>query len=99
MKTLLITGAAGGVGRFMRRELAGRYALRLSDRAPLGDLLPGESFEQADVARLDHMLRVTAGVDAILHLGAWSVEGVYDYQWRADSYKAHQAMIKFVVHM
>ncbi len=64
MKTLLITGAAGGVGRFLRRELAGRYALRLSDRAPITDLQPGETFDQADVARIDHMLRITAGVDA-----------------------------------
>jgi outer membrane autotransporter protein len=31
--------------------------------------------------------------------GAWSVEGVYDYQWRTDSYKAHQAMIKFAVRL
>jgi len=31
--------------------------------------------------------------------GAWSVEGVYDYQWRADSYKAHQAMIKLAVRL
>jgi uronate dehydrogenase len=75
MKTLLITGAAGGVGRFLRRELAGRYALRLSDRTPITDLQPGETFERADVASTDHMLRVTAGVDAILHLGAWSIEG------------------------
>lgn len=31
--------------------------------------------------------------------GAWSIEAVYDYQWRADSFKAHQAMIKFAVRM
>jgi outer membrane autotransporter protein len=31
--------------------------------------------------------------------GIWSVEGVYDYQWRSDSYKAHQAMLKFVMHL
>jgi outer membrane autotransporter protein len=31
--------------------------------------------------------------------GAWSVEGVYDYQWRSDRYKAHQAMINFVARL
>ena len=31
MKTVLITGAAGDVGTHLRRELAGRYRLRLSD--------------------------------------------------------------------
>jgi hypothetical protein len=31
MKTALITGAPGGIGTHLRRELAGHYALRLSD--------------------------------------------------------------------
>src|SRR5918997_2671171 len=31
MKTVLITGAGGGVGTLLRRELAGKYTLRLSD--------------------------------------------------------------------
>ena len=35
MKTVLITGAAGDVGTHLRRELAGKYSLRLSDRRPL----------------------------------------------------------------
>jgi uronate dehydrogenase len=78
MKTLLITGAAGGVGRFLRTELAGRYALRLSDVAPINELRPGETFLAGDVARLDDMLRIAPGADAILHLGAWSVEGDWD---------------------
>ena len=41
---------------------------------------------------------VGAGV-VFANSGAWSIEGVYDYQWRTDSFKAHQAMIKFVVHL
>ena len=32
MKTVLITGAAGDVGTYLRRELAGKYKLRLSDK-------------------------------------------------------------------
>ncbi|PWT71634.1 MAG: UDP-glucose 4-epimerase [Proteobacteria bacterium] len=75
MKTLLITGAAGSIGGHLRRELAGRYALRLSDLKPIKLLAPGESFVKGDVAKLSDMLRITKGVDAILHLGAWSVEG------------------------
>ena len=31
MKTILITGAAGDVGTHLRRELAGKYVLRVSD--------------------------------------------------------------------
>jgi hypothetical protein len=25
----------------------------------------------------------------------WSLEAVYDYEWRSDSYSAHQGMVKF----
>ncbi|TMH50541.1 MAG: NAD(P)-dependent oxidoreductase, partial [Betaproteobacteria bacterium] len=44
MKKILITGAAGDVGSHLRRELAGRYALRLSDIRPIRDLAKGEEF-------------------------------------------------------
>ena len=74
MKTLLITGAAGDVGTHLRRELAGRYRLRLSDRRavkPSG----GQKFAKADIAKMADALRITKGVDAIVHLGGYSVEG------------------------
>ena len=69
MKTVLITGAAGDVGTHLRRELAGRYKLRLSDIKPIKNLAPGETFMRGDVAKMADMLRVTKGVDAIVHLG------------------------------
>lgn len=78
MKTLLITGAAGGVATLLRRELAGRYRLRLSDLRPVKPNAPGESFTKADVASLRDALRISRGVDAILHLGAHSVEGDWE---------------------
>jgi len=31
--------------------------------------------------------------------GSWSVEGVYDFAWRANSYRAHQAMLKVVMRL
>ena len=78
MKTLLITGAAGDVGTHLRRELAGRYRLRLSDVKPITDLAPGEEFMRADIASMDELAQVTRGVDAIVHLGGFSVEGPWD---------------------
>jgi len=84
MKTILITGAGGGIGTHLRRELAGKYALRLSDIRPLKRLAPGEQFVAGDLARLDHMLRATKGVDAIVHLGGYSVEGAWEDILRAN---------------
>ncbi len=78
MKTVLITGAAGNVGSHLRRELAGRYNLRLSDIVAVKDISPGEKQARGDVAKMADMLRVTKGVDAIVHLGGFSAEGPWE---------------------
>ncbi|HKW37009.1 MAG TPA: NAD(P)-dependent oxidoreductase [Burkholderiales bacterium] len=84
MKKILITGAAGDVGGHLRRELAGRYALRLSDIRSVAELSPGEEFVRGDCAKLRDMLRVTRDVDAVVHLGGFSVEGPWDVILRAN---------------
>jgi uronate dehydrogenase len=75
MKRVLITGAAGGIGRHLRRLLAGAYpTLRLSDRAPVTELGRGEEFVPAaleDAAALDNAV---AGMEGIVHLGGMAVE-------------------------
>ena len=78
MKTILITGAAGGIGGHLRRELAGKYRLRLSDIRPLKALAKGESFVRADITKLADLVRATKGVDAVVHLGGHSVEGGWE---------------------
>jgi len=75
MKTILITGAAGDIGTHLRRELAGTYALRLSDIRPIKKLVAGETSVPGDIASMRDMLRATKGVDAIVHLGGVSAEG------------------------
>ncbi len=84
MKTVLLTGAAGSVGSMLRPELAGKYRMRLSDLRPIKKLLPDESFALGDVGRLSDMLRVTKGVDAIIHLGGFAVEGPWETILRAN---------------
>jgi uronate dehydrogenase len=78
MKTVLVTGACGDVGTHLRRELAGRYRLRLSDARPLKDKARGETFAKADISRMADAKRITKGVDAIVHLGGYSVEGPWE---------------------
>ena len=84
MKTILITGAAGDVGTHLRRELADKYRLRLSDIKPIKARAQGEQFVPGDIANLADMLRVTKSVDAIVHLGGFSVEGPWDMILRAN---------------
>ena len=75
---LLLTGAAGGLGKALRERLkANCSVLRLSDRLDFG--APGNSEEVvladlADAAAVDSMV---AGVEAIVHLGGISVEGPF----------------------
>ena len=75
MQTVLVTGAAGGIGTRLRALLKGVYPrMRSSDiRRPSG-LAPDETFVEADLADLSQVERVVAGVDGIVHLGGVSVE-------------------------
>jgi len=79
MKRLLITGAAGGMGRVMRGKLAGLAEIvRLNHRAPIKDLGANEEFALADLADRDAVDRAVAGVDGIVHLGGVSTEAAFD---------------------
>jgi uronate dehydrogenase len=83
MKTVLITGATGDVGSYLRRELAGKYRLRLSDKRILKKN-KGETFMRADISKMADALRITKGVDAIVHLGGYSVEGPWEAIHKAN---------------
>ena len=89
MKTILVTGAAGDVASHLRRELAGRYRLRLSDRRPITELAPGETFVTADISVMEGLADVVRGVDAIVHLGGFSVEGPWETILQANIVGTH----------
>ena len=76
---LLLTGAAGGLGKVLRARLKPfAYVLRVSDREPLGAPGAGEEIVQCDLADREAVLGMVEGVDAILHLGGISVEARFD---------------------
>ncbi len=79
MKTILMTGAAGRIGTFLRPELAGKYKLRLSDITPIRDLKHGETFVRADISKMSDALKITKGVDAVMHFGGQSGEHDWDH--------------------
>lgn len=66
MSTVLITGAAGGVARYLRPGLSAAHTLRLTDRRPL----PDADTIVGDLADADFARSVVEGVDAIVHLAA-----------------------------
>jgi uronate dehydrogenase len=83
MQRVLITGAAGGIGRALRDTLRGVYpVLRLSDRAPLAPARPRdqgvEEIDQTDIADMAQVERMVAGVDGIVHLGGISGENTWE---------------------
>ncbi len=78
LKTILITGATGDVGTHLRRELAGKYVLKVSDLRSLKKINREEKFARADISKFSDALRITKGVDAVVHLGGYSVEGPWD---------------------
>ena len=75
MQRVLITGASGGIGRRLRKLLAGRYGtIRLSDRIVPNDLGPNEAFVTAELTDLAALETAATGMDGIVHLGGMAVE-------------------------
>ncbi|MFN9776043.1 MAG: NAD-dependent epimerase/dehydratase family protein [Burkholderiales bacterium] len=77
---VLLTGAAGDVGNRLRPLLLAEYgALRLSDlREPATPPGPGETFVRADLADPAQVAAIVEDIDAIVHLGGFSVEGPWE---------------------
>ncbi|MFE2498063.1 NAD-dependent epimerase/dehydratase family protein [Streptomyces scopuliridis] len=81
-RTVLLTGAAGGLGTLMRGLLpAYGYELRLFDATPI----EGEPDAiTADLADKEALREAVQGVDAIIHLAGISLESTFDKILRAN---------------
>ena len=76
---LLLTGAAGALGRVLRPRLAPlARTLRVSDLADLGAAAAGEEVQRADLADKAAVHELLRGVQAVVHLGGVSVEGPFE---------------------
>jgi uronate dehydrogenase len=78
-RRLLLTGAAGNLGRQLRGVL-GNWAdvVRLSDIAPIGEVAEHEEAASVDLADREGVHALMQGVDAVVHLGGISVEAPFD---------------------
>lgn len=74
-KRLLLTGAAGNLGRELRPRLKNYCdVLRLSHRSEMGAPAPGEEIEIASLEDKTQMMHLLKGVDAVVHMGGVSTE-------------------------
>lgn len=75
---LLLTGAAGGIGRQLRPRLRPWCrTLRVSDIADLGAAAPGEELQPARLEDAAAVHALLDGVQAVVHLGGISVEAAW----------------------
>ncbi len=72
MKKLVLTGAAGRLGSYLREPLTGLCdELVSTDIAEnIGKLYTGESYVRADLAEMDQIAPVLEGADMVVHFGA-----------------------------
>ncbi len=80
MKKLVLTGAAGRLGSYLREPLT-----KLADELvstdiaeDIGTLYAGESYVQADLADLDAMIEILKDADMVVHFGAIGDEAPFE---------------------
>ncbi len=78
-KPLVLTGAAGWLGRHLRPHLAKREGgLRSTDIVDFGPALPGEEIVLADLSDAAAVDRVVAGASGVVHFGGIRIEDSFD---------------------
>ncbi len=80
MKKIVLTGAAGRLGSYLREPMS-KWADELVSTDivdDIGTLYPGESYQQGDLASMDDMLRVLEGAEMVVHMGAYADEGPFE---------------------
>jgi len=79
MQKILVTGAAGDIGSRLRKLLKGVYpSIRWSDIRKPDDLSADEEFAAADLSQMAQVEKIVDGIEGIVHLGGFSVEGPWD---------------------
>ncbi|MFO1090726.1 MAG: NAD(P)-dependent oxidoreductase [Hyphomicrobiales bacterium] len=80
LKRLVLTGAAGRLGSYLREPLTKLCEELVSSDivADIGKLYPRERYVRADLAQLDDMLGLLQGADMVVHFGAIGDEAPFD---------------------
>ena len=79
MKNILITGAAGQIGKVLRAGLKGRYRLiRCLDLGVQAPATAGEEVIQGDIRDLAVLDQAMSGIDCVVHLAGVPVEDTWE---------------------
>jgi uronate dehydrogenase len=80
MKRIVLTGAAGRLGSYLREPLS-----KLADEIvssdivnDIGKLYPNERYIKADIAEMDDIMPLLQGADMVVHFGAYVDEGPFE---------------------
>lgn len=91
MKKLVLTGAAGRLGSYLREPLS-----KMCDEFVSSDiaesvlnLAPNETYVRADITDLDAMVSLLKGADMVVHFGAIGDEAPMDVLWGPNFYGAY----------
>ena len=84
-KRILMTGAAGGLGKVLRDRIKPwAEVVRLSDIADMGEARPGEELVPCDLSDKAAVMKLMEGVDAVLHFGGISTEAPFEAIMQAN---------------
>nr|WP_314860103.1 NAD(P)-dependent oxidoreductase [uncultured Undibacterium sp.] len=97
-KRILLTGAAGGLGRVLRERIKPwADIVRLSDICEIGEIREGEEFVKCDLSDKAAVLAMIDSVDAVLHFGGISTEKNFEAIVQANiigTYNLYEAVHK-----
>lgn len=91
MKKLVLTGAAGRLGSYLREPLSKLCDTFVSTDLADGvaNLAPNETYIKADITDLDAMVSLLEGADMVVHFGAIGDEAPMDVLWGPNFYGAY----------
>jgi uronate dehydrogenase len=95
---ILLTGAAGKIGRLLTPLLRQTAALRLCDLNPMPLALPGDEVLQGDLSDPDFARRASAGVEGVVHLAALVASRVSFEDTLNGNYRALLALLEACRH-
>jgi uronate dehydrogenase len=91
MKKLVLTGAAGRLGSYLREPLSKLcdefISSDIADSLP--NLAPNETYVKADISDLDAMVALLNGADMVVHFGAVGDEDTLEALWGPNFYGAY----------